>query len=93
MEQQFIALWLENRARAAKLGVRMRPITAENALRDAHRCLTGNRGSDGFSVLADKNRLDLTLEALAVDKRLTALFSDDEANTALNRLLSAGYRF
>ena len=64
MEQQFIALWLENRARAAKLGVRMRPITAENALRDAHRCLTGNRESDGFSVLADKNRLDLTLEAL-----------------------------
>lgn len=71
----------------------MRPLNVDNALRDAHRCLTGNRESDGFGVLADKNRLDLTLEALAVDKRFTALFSDDEANTALSRLLAAGYRF
>jgi hypothetical protein len=33
------------------------------------------------------------LEALAVDKRFTTLFSDDEANNALSRLLAAGYRF
>jgi hypothetical protein len=31
------------------------------------------------------------LEALAVDKRYTALFTDEEANNALVRLLSAGY--
>jgi hypothetical protein len=30
---------------------------------------------------------------LAVDKRFTTLFSDDEANNALSRLLAAGYRF
>ena len=63
------------------------------ALKQAHRCLSGHRGSDGFQILADKGRLDLTLEALAVDKRFTALFNDEEANTALMRLLSAGYRF
>ena len=44
-------------------------------------------------VLADKGRLDLSLEALAVSKQFTALFSDEEANNALNRLLDAGYRF
>lgn len=93
MEQQFITAYLANREKAAKLGVRMRPLTADNALRDAHRCLTGHRESDGFDVLADKHHLELTLEALAVDKRFTHLFSDEEANTALSRLLAAGYRF
>lgn len=93
MEQQFITAYLANREKAARLGVRMRPLTADNALRDAHRCLTGHRESDGFDVLADKHHLELTLEALAVDKRFTSLFSDEEANTALSRLLTAGYRF
>lgn len=93
MEEQFITQWLQAREAAGKLGVRMRPITPENALRDAHRCLTGSRESDGFYLLSDKGRLDLTLEALAVDKRFTGLFSDAEANTALTRLLDAGYRF
>ena len=93
MEQRFIAAWAANREKAAKLGVRMRPVADEEAMKNAHRCLTGNRISDGFSQLADKRRLDLSLEALVVDKRFTGLFSDEEANTALTRLLSAGYYF
>ena len=71
----------------------MRPIAPEEALRNAHRCLSGNRISDGFNSLADKGRLDLSLEALAVDKRFTELFPDEEANNALMRLLDAGYKF
>ena len=93
MEERFIAAWAENREKAAKLGVRMRPVAAEEALKQAHRCLSGHRESDGFSILADKRHLELTLEALAVDKRFTSLFSDDEANNALQRLLASGYRF
>ena len=93
MEEKFIAAWAANREKAAKLGVRMRPVEAEMAIKSAHRCLSGGRTSDGFDLLAVKGRLDLSLEALAVDKRFTGLFSDDEANTALTRLLSAGYRF
>ena len=57
----------------------------------AHRILSGHRESDGFGALADKGRLDLTLEALAVKKQFTALFSDEEANNALTRLLAAGH--
>lgn len=93
MEQQFIAAWAANREKASALGVRMRPVEAGDAMKTAHRCLSGHRESDGFRILADKGRLDLSLEALAVDKRFTALFSDDEANNALTRLLGAGYRF
>ena len=91
MEEKFIAVWLENREKSAKLGVQMRPVAAEEAMKTAHRWLSGHRESDGFWALADKKRLDLSLEALAVKKQFTALFSDEEANNALGRLMEAGY--
>ena len=91
MEQKFIAAWAKARDDAAKLGVRMRPIADADAMKIAHRALSGNRESDGFAALENLGRLDLSLEALATDKRFTALFSDEEANAALMRLLDAGY--
>ena len=91
MEQKFIEAWLAAREKAAALGVRMRPMEAADAMKNAHRALQGNRESDGFAALADKRHLELSLEALAVDKRFGALFSDEEANNALMRLLDAGY--
>ena len=89
MEQKFISAWAKAREEAAALGVRMRPV--EDAMKTAHRCLTGHRESDGFAALEQLSRLDLSLEALATDKRFTALFTDEEANTALMRLLDAGF--
>lgn len=91
MEDKFIAAWLASREKAQKLGVRLRPMEAADAMKQAKRSLSGHRESDGFQILADKHHLELTLEALVVDKRFTALFTDEEANTALSRLLSAGY--
>ena len=93
MEAKFIAAWAANREKAQKLGVRMRPVAPEDAMKAAHRAMSGNRISDGFNILADKRHLELSLEALVVDKRFTGLFSDEEANEALMRLLDAGYRF
>ena len=93
MEQKFIAAWAINREKAAALGARMRPVTPDDAIKNARRCLSGNRISDGFNILADKGRLDLSLEALVIDKRFTGLFTDEEANNALMRLLDAGYTF
>lgn len=75
------------------MGVRLRPIAPGEELKTAKRWLSGARESDGFGILADKGHLELSLEALVVDKRFTALFTDEEANTALNRLLFANYRF
>ena len=93
MEQKFIAAWAKAREEAAVLGIRMRPVADADAMKTAHRALSGNRESDGFAALEDAKRLDLSLEALAIDKRFTALFTDEEANEALGRLLEAGYRF
>ena len=87
MEEKFIAAWENNRAAAALKGIRMRPLD----LKGAQRVLSGNRLSDGFNELKAKGQLKLSLEALAVDKRFTSLFTDEEANEALSRLLEAGF--
>ena len=89
MEKKFLEALAFARAEAQTLGVRQRPAT----LADARRLLSSKRLRDGFTQLEKLKRLDLTLEALAVDRRFTALFSDAEANEALTRLLEAGYRF
>ena len=91
MEEKFIAAWAAARKTALTLGVRMRPIEDSAALKQAPRILSGHKESDGFWQRCDKGRADLTLEALAVKKQFTALFSDEEANNALTRLLTAGH--
>ena len=90
MEEKFLAACAAARQQAEKLSVRIRPI---EDLKQAKRILSGHRESDGFAMLAQKGRLDLSLEALAVKKQFTGLFSDEEANNALIRLLDSGYRF
>ena len=87
MEEKFIAAWENNRAAAALMGIRMRPLDVKGA----KRILGGSRLSDGFGELKAKRQLKLSLEALAVDKRFTSLFTDEEANEALSRLLEAGF--
>ncbi len=93
MEEKFLDCWFAARETAQRMGVRLRPLDRSKALQEAHRCLNGRRESDGFSILADKHHLEYSLEALVVDKRFTALFTDEEANEALSRLLQAGYGF
>ena len=93
MEKKFAAAWAENRAKAEALGIKMRPVAEEEAMKTAKRALSGNRLSDGFNQLQAKGQLKLSLEALVVDKRFTQLFTDEEANEALMRLLEVGYSF
>ena len=91
MEKQFVAAWLASREKAGELGVRLRPMAAADALKLACRFLDSHRCSEGFDALAAQGHLELSLEALAVDKRFTGLFTDTQANNALSRLLDAGY--
>ena len=91
MEQKFAAAWAENRAKAEAMGIKMRPVEATDAVKTAKRILSSNRLSDGFQQLHAKGSLHLSLEALVVDKQYTALFTDEEANEALERLLEVGY--
>ena len=90
MEEKFLFALEANRQKAEALGVRIRPVLD---MKQAHQILSGHRESDGFSHLARLGKLELSIEALAVKKQFTALFSDEEANNALMRLLEAGYKF
>ena len=90
MEEKFLEAFEKARQKASALGVRIRPM--EN-MSQVHRCLSGHRVSDGFDQLTQLGQLGLSLEALSVQKQFTALFTDDEANNALTRLLEAGYQF
>ena len=93
MEEKFVIAWEKARQTAECLGVKLRPVPREKALDTAIRCLSGSRDSDGFGQLQRLGRLELSLEALAVQKAYTALFTDEQVNNALMRLLDAGYRF
>ena len=93
MEKKFAAAWAANRAKAEALGIKMRPVAEEDSMKTAKRALSGNRLSDGFNQLQAKGQLKLSLEALVVEKRFTQLFTDEEANEALMRLLEVGYSF
>ena len=90
MDSKFLQALQQATKHAADLGVRIRAV---ETMEQAHRILYGHKESDGFAHLARLGRLDLSLEALAVKKQFTALFSDDEANNALMRLIDAGYSF
>lgn len=91
MEQAFLSAWQKCREQAIAAGVRLRPMSPADVMKTAHRTLSGTRLSDGFTELAKLRHLEWTLEALAIDKRFTPLFTDDEANEALQRLMEAGY--
>ncbi len=88
MEEKFLEALSKARTEAEKIGVRIRPVENMTA---AFRILDGHKASDGFALLAQKGRLDLSLEAISTKKQFAALFTDDQANNALNRLLEFGY--
>lgn len=50
-----------------------------------------HRVSDGFDFLCGKGLGNLTLEALAVQGKYGALFTDEEVNHCLDMLMQAGH--
>ena len=57
----------------------------------AHKLLLG-RPSDGFTKLWELKRLDLSVEAIALQEPWSGLFTDEELRTARRRLKEAGYQ-
>jgi hypothetical protein len=66
-------------------------VSNEGGLRTAKSLLKDEKISDGFISLLENNRLDLTMEALVIKKECSHLFTEDEINTARDRLLNYGY--
>ena len=96
-EVRFAQAWAACWSEMDRLGIptsRMRQQTEQlGACAAAHRILTGRHCSDGFDQLARLERWELSLEALALKPQWGPLFSDEEANEAIHRLLEAGCHF
>jgi hypothetical protein len=67
-------------------------VTQYGALGAVRRLLNAPAVSDGFVSLWDRGRLDLSVEALAIDGRFAHLFTEEELATAHHRLSEFGYR-
>jgi len=58
----------------------------------AHRLIAASEVGSGFAALYERDRLDLTVEALVVKPEFASLFTEDEIGIAQQRLNQLGYR-
>ena len=63
----------------------------QGGLSAAKQLLSGNKLSDGFVRLWEEQRLDLSVEALALQEPWSALFAPEELAEAQRRLDGAEY--
>ncbi len=69
----------------------LRMVVDRGGLSAAKQLLSGNKLSDGFVRLWEEQRLDLSVEALALRDPWIVLFTQEELTEAQRRLDGAGY--
>ncbi|MBI2909768.1 MAG: hypothetical protein HYX92_19180 [Chloroflexi bacterium] len=67
-------------------------VCEQGGLNAAKPLLRAEALSDGFVALWECGRLDLTMEALLLNPKWEALFSDEERAIARRRLSASGYK-
>ena len=90
LEDDLHAELIQSTREAKKLGYNptyfLQMLSDHGALETAQRLLVGDTASEGFYTLAEKKRLDLSLEFTVVQPRFRELFTDEELQTAASRL-------
>ena len=66
-------------------------VANEGGLQTAKKLINSKKLSDGFAELAQLNRLDLTVEALVLEKEYRILFTETEIEIAQERLSELGF--
>jgi hypothetical protein len=64
----------------------------KESIRVAKRFALDPNVTDGFTVLLERNRLDLTVEAHVILEKYQALFSQEEIHAAREKLKALGYQ-
>ena len=70
----------------------LRMLSEHGPLETARKLLASSTPSAGFTALWEKGRLDLTVEALVLKAEFQQFFTDEELETARERLERLGYR-
>ncbi|WP_286950279.1 HNH endonuclease [Exiguobacterium sp. UBA4551] len=68
-----------------------RLIFEQGGLKTAKQLISNSKVSDGFIILIEKKRLDLTIEALCLKPEFESLFTEDELKVCKNRLIEWGH--
>ncbi len=66
-------------------------VSNEGGLKTARKLLATAEPSDGFTVLWENHRLDLTVEFLVLKSEFRSLFTDQEITIARERLILYGF--
>jgi hypothetical protein len=95
LEIQFHKDMLNIYENARKIGynasIFIKMVANEGGYNVAKKFINSNNVSDGFMSLYEKNRLDLTVEALVLNEKYDGLFNEDERSIARDRLQQFGY--
>ena len=97
LESQFASELIKQCEKAQEVCPDYRPtrflqnIQRFGALKAVKELLRRGQPSDGFAILADAKRLDLSMEALVIKGRYGGLFSDAEVNGCFQLLCDQGY--
>jgi hypothetical protein len=83
--------WLAGEASGYWASYFLRAVRKKGGLAEARDLLRMSGTSDGFERLTAERRLDLSMEALVLDPRYSALFTTDEIEIARARLANAGF--
>ena len=68
-------------------------ISNNGGLHAAKQLIAVDGGTYGFEVLWEHGRLDLSVEALVLEKEFRQLFTDEEITLCKTRLIKYGYPF
>jgi len=66
-------------------------VVDKGGLRTAQYLLDAPKVSDGYTALWERNRLDLTVEAIILQEKWWPLFTSAQRRTAISRLRDYGY--
>ncbi len=90
--EAMLAVYRRARAEANYNATRFLSMVVERGgLETARYLLHAEQVSDGYTALWERQRLDLTVEALILQPEWQSLFSDDERRIAVKRLREYGY--
>jgi hypothetical protein len=70
----------------------LRMLSEDGALVTARRLVMSSTPTEGFTALWERGRMDLTVEAQILSPEIAVLFTEDELDTARQRLAEYGYR-
>jgi hypothetical protein len=71
----------------------LKMISDNGGLQTARTLINASRPSDGYTALYERDRLDLTVEAMVLENSVWhELFTSDELERAKSRLLQYGYK-